>query len=573
MPEPTPVSSSSPFWKLIALALLLSLIGIYALYSWYDNRLQAQIAEKDALLVQQSSRIKEAEAKRLAAEEALQASRAEIDQLRAEFQAERQSLNDQIRLLEEARMGLGQDLEGIKAAHTKALAEERRKTAEAIAERDRLQAELTAAHQRVEQLQADLRRVTQLVAETAEGHRKRIAELERHLNERISLARTIPEDAELLRTLQQLGLTSTPAAQTAESQALAAELESARAELAQLHQEYLALRSQFEETQNALEQERAALALQNQQSESRDVQERAKLERIAHLESELAAVQQAHAELQKAQTSMQETLAEREQRIAQLQAELEIVRAAPDQAEALAAAESRIRELEALHAQSLQEQTDLQQALETTRARLTELESTLQEKETQARAPSDLQALAEAQARIETLNTELGEARARLSALEAELAVKGQQAQAAGDAAGALKRLRTLIADLARLQATFTEQGLLVRFAESELRFAPGRTELPAGELPNLDCLAELLKTYPELKARIEGHTDSSGNPSLNQTLSQGRAEAVRAALIARGIDPERLSAQGLGPSRPLAANATAEGRAKNRRVEIYLIE
>jgi len=70
----------------------------------------------------------------------------------------------------------------------------------------------------------------------------------------------------------------------------------------------------------------------------------------------------------------------------------------------------------------------------------------------------------------------------------------------------------------------------------------------------------------------IEGHTDSTGTPLANQALSRARAEAVRMALIQRGIAPDRLQAQGLGNEQPLADNHSADGRARNRRIEFRAI-
>ena len=81
--------------------------------------------------------------------------------------------------------------------------------------------------------------------------------------------------------------------------------------------------------------------------------------------------------------------------------------------------------------------------------------------------------------------------------------------------------------------------------------------------------IAKLMQTNPELKLRVEGHTDSQGVPSANQVLSEKRAQAVVAWLTAHGVAAARLSAKGFGQNKPVADNSTEEGRAKNRRVEL----
>ncbi|HEY4717293.1 MAG TPA: OmpA family protein [bacterium] len=87
-----------------------------------------------------------------------------------------------------------------------------------------------------------------------------------------------------------------------------------------------------------------------------------------------------------------------------------------------------------------------------------------------------------------------------------------------------------------------------------------------------LNEVAEVFKQNPELRIRVEGHTDSVGADDYNLRLSQARAESVVKYLIGQGIDPNRLEARGYGESMPLADNATPEGRAKNRRVEFTII-
>jgi outer membrane protein OmpA-like peptidoglycan-associated protein len=86
-----------------------------------------------------------------------------------------------------------------------------------------------------------------------------------------------------------------------------------------------------------------------------------------------------------------------------------------------------------------------------------------------------------------------------------------------------------------------------------------------------LGQVAQTLNQNPEVIAQVVGHTDSTGNPNYNQTLSVNRAQSVVNTLVQDGVAPQRLSAQGMGASQPIADNNTEAGRAANRRVEIYL--
>ena len=93
---------------------------------------------------------------------------------------------------------------------------------------------------------------------------------------------------------------------------------------------------------------------------------------------------------------------------------------------------------------------------------------------------------------------------------------------------------------------------------------------LDPASTPALESVAAMLERHAEWTLSIEGHTDSVGNAAANQMLSKQRAEAVRAALIARhGVAATRVTATGFGSTRPRESNATIEGRARNRRVEI----
>ena len=86
---------------------------------------------------------------------------------------------------------------------------------------------------------------------------------------------------------------------------------------------------------------------------------------------------------------------------------------------------------------------------------------------------------------------------------------------------------------------------------------------------PVVDQVAQMLKENPAIKVSIEGHTDSTGDPKKNRTLSEDRAKAVQAAIVAQGIDAKRLATAGWGQEKPIADNKTEDGKAKNRRVEL----
>jgi hypothetical protein len=101
------------------------------------------------------------------------------------------------------------------------------------------------------------------------------------------------------------------------------------------------------------------------------------------------------------------------------------------------------------------------------------------------------------------------------------------------------------------------------------LRFDIDKSTLRAGSGPLLDDIAAALKNFPEWGLRIVGHTDSSGTPEANQALSLARADAIKAALVERGVDSGRLYVAGAGQSKPIASDSTGRGRSLNRRVEL----
>ncbi|HZH44679.1 MAG TPA: OmpA family protein [Lysobacter sp.] len=114
-------------------------------------------------------------------------------------------------------------------------------------------------------------------------------------------------------------------------------------------------------------------------------------------------------------------------------------------------------------------------------------------------------------------------------------------------------------------------EGALEVFTLAGDAFASGQTTLTAAAARDMRAIAAYLAALPEARVQVEGHTDAQGAAAANQTLSQRRAEAVRDALVAAGVERGRVQATGHGAGRPVADNATAAGRARNRRVEVRI--
>jgi OOP family OmpA-OmpF porin len=109
--------------------------------------------------------------------------------------------------------------------------------------------------------------------------------------------------------------------------------------------------------------------------------------------------------------------------------------------------------------------------------------------------------------------------------------------------------------------------------ALQRIQFDLGSAELTEAGKRVLDELATRLQQAPKMKLEVAAHTDSTGTPSYNLDLSNRRADAVVQYLGSKGIAADRLIPRGYGASRPIADNATDEGRAKNRRIEFQWIE
>ncbi|MFN7727754.1 MAG: OmpA family protein [Bdellovibrio sp.] len=115
-----------------------------------------------------------------------------------------------------------------------------------------------------------------------------------------------------------------------------------------------------------------------------------------------------------------------------------------------------------------------------------------------------------------------------------------------------------------------TEEGIVTKL-KSDILFDTGQSTLKPEAKNNLREMATIMKKYPENVLTVNGYTDNTGGAKINEKLSEKRAEAVRQTLVANGLPAETVKAQGWGPSKPVAANDSAEGRKKNRRVEIEI--
>lgn len=109
------------------------------------------------------------------------------------------------------------------------------------------------------------------------------------------------------------------------------------------------------------------------------------------------------------------------------------------------------------------------------------------------------------------------------------------------------------------------------KFDARKVQFVTGSAQLTKAAMAELDKGAQILKEHPKINISIEGHTDNTGTAAGNEKLSQKRADAVKAYLVKKGIEQERMVATGYGQTKPIADNKTAAGRAANRRVEFKI--
>ncbi|MBD3403312.1 OmpA family protein, partial [candidate division GN15 bacterium] len=106
------------------------------------------------------------------------------------------------------------------------------------------------------------------------------------------------------------------------------------------------------------------------------------------------------------------------------------------------------------------------------------------------------------------------------------------------------------------------------------LSFAVGKSDISEDQVPLLEKVEEIITMFPDSRLRIEGHTDATGNQSTNRQLSEKRAYSVMQYLRqSMSLPAERVTAVGYGSEKPVASNETADGRAKNRRIDIVIMQ
>lgn len=156
-----------------------------------------------------------------------------------------------------------------------------------------------------------------------------------------------------------------------------------------------------------------------------------------------------------------------------------------------------------------------------------------------------------------------GELATQAQALATEKERREEAERRAAQAAADLAKFASVKQDPVRGMVITLSGGVLFETAKWQL--------LPTAQTKLNDVADALTKQDKDSTMVVEGHTDSQGKDAMNQELSQKRAEAVRAYLVSRGIAADRITATGFGPGRPIADNASPEGRANNRRVEIVV--
>ncbi|MEA2336012.1 MAG: hypothetical protein QOE82_19 [Thermoanaerobaculia bacterium] len=297
--------------------------------------------------------------------------------------------------------------------------------------------------------------------------------------------------------------------------------------------------------------------IEDQQLALRTIQERER----SNAEAMQADIARLRADLTAAQQSgnlSADVLAQRQADILARQQQLDTLRQSLE-SEAAARAQRDKQEQEAIAAAQLRrQQMDTEAAA--LRAQAETASQQAQAAQTQAEQ-ANAQAQ-QAQAAAQQAQASASEARTELEATRRELAERDSEA----------RRLR-IQNELARIASTRSEERGLIVTLNGGILFDTGKTALKPGAKSTLSKIAQQLQGDKSLKIAVEGHTDSVGGTSTNQTLSDKRANAVREYLVSAGIPSDHISAAGKGEEAPIATNKTTAGRQQNRRVELVITQ
>jgi outer membrane protein OmpA-like peptidoglycan-associated protein len=248
--------------------------------------------------------------------------------------------------------------------------------------------------------------------------------------------------------------------------------------------------------------------------------------------------------------------------------------------EAQAKAEEERKALEEAKQKTADLEDQKKRELEEARMRASELEA-LKQKELQAsrleeatRVSQRERELSEAKLRTEQLAEQQAKEAAELKAWEEKLATEREKIAAIQKKAEALEEEKAMLAEASKIpQATARSGDKEVVITILAINLFTPNIEITTPGKQILDNLGTFLNRYPDHKVSVRGHTDSVGSEAMNKTVSEKRAQKVREYLVAyQNVNPTQITALGMGPSRPVATNATEAGRALNRRVEIAVM-
>ncbi len=249
--------------------------------------------------------------------------------------------------------------------------------------------------------------------------------------------------------------------------------------------------------------------------------------------------------------------------------------AAPDTSPEVNEARARVESL----ARSPLAATAANQDLASARSALAQAEQALEEREDREMV-AHLAYLAERRAEIGLERVREAEARQRIEKAETErsaVLIESREAAArAAEAAAQESResalqarteLEGLRSEYAALAAKQTDRGMVLTLGD--VLFDTGLATLKPGATSEIERLANFLRQHPEMRIRVEGHTDAVGTEAYNEELSRRRAQAVADALTGLGVESGRIDVIGKGEGLPVVSNDTAAGRQQNRRVEV----